>query len=102
MLNSQEIRNYHLCGFILVLYEKNQMARFKCAFVVFTSCLHIQKQKMAIYHSQVNSLTFLGLWYVLKVIFHIVWFRGFFKDCLLRGTRIISTSTTWLGLMFVF
>lgn len=68
-----EIRNYHLCGFILALYEKKQVARFKCVFVVYTSCPGIQKQKMAVYHSQVNSLTFWGLWCVLKVIFCSVW-----------------------------
>lgn len=63
-----EIRNYHLCGFIIALYEKKQVARFKYAFVVYRSCLDIQKQ-MAVYHSRVNSLTFWGFWCVLKVIF---------------------------------
>lgn len=89
-----------MCGFILALYENKQVARFKCAFVVYTSFLDIQKQ-MAVYHSQVNSLTFWGLWCVLNVIFCTVWGCYFFEDCLLRGTRITSTSTTWLSLMFV-
>lgn len=89
-----------LVGFILALYDKKQVARFKCAFVVYTSCLDIQNQ-MAVYHSQVNSLTFWGLWCVLMVIFCTVWSCYFFDNCLLRGTRITSTSTTWLSLMFV-
>lgn len=78
-----EIRNYHSCGFILALHEKKQVARFKCAFVVFTLCLDIQKQKVAVYHSQVNSLTFLELWCVLKVIFCTVW-AFFFKIAFLE------------------
>lgn len=72
-----EIRNYHLCAFILALYEKKQVASFKCVFVVYTSCLDIQKQKMAVYHSQeYNSLTFWGLWY--SNFLHSMEFLGFF------------------------